>query len=62
MTRTYGPETALIVVDVQHDFADPNGGLYVQGGEEVVSLINAEVAAARQAGATVVYTQDMHPP
>ena len=57
----YGPDTALIVVDVQNDFADPSGGLYVPGGEQVVPVVNAEVAAAQQAGATVVYTQDWHP-
>ena len=46
---------------MQNDFADPSGGLYVQGGEAVVALVNAEVAAAHDAGATVVYTQDWHP-
>ena len=59
--RVYGDETALVVVDVQNDFADPSGGLYVQGGEAVVELVNAEVAAAHDAGAAVVYTQDWHP-
>ncbi len=59
--RSYDETTALIVVDVQNDFADPSGGLYVQGGEDVVALVNAEVAAAHDAGATVVYTQDWHP-
>ena len=59
--RAYGDDTALVVVDVQNDFADPSGGLYVQGGEAVVALVNAEVAAAHDAGATVVYTQDWHP-
>jgi nicotinamidase/pyrazinamidase len=59
--RTYGHETALLVVDVQNDFADPSGSLYVQGGEAVVALANAEVEAAHDAGATVVYTQDWHP-
>jgi len=59
--RTYGDETALVVVAVQNDFADPSGGLYVQGGEAVITLVNAEVAAAHDAGATVVYTQDWHP-
>jgi nicotinamidase/pyrazinamidase len=62
MARTYTPDTALIVVDVQNDFADPDGGLYVGGGEQVVPVINDEIAAARAAGATVVYTQDWHPP
>ena len=59
--RAYGDDTALVVVDVQNDFADPSGGLYVQGGETIVALANAEVAAAHDAGATVGYTQDWHP-
>jgi len=58
---TYGPESALIVVDVQNDFADPNGSLYVAGGEETVPFINEQIAAALAADATVVYTQDWHP-
>ena len=57
----YDATTALIVVDVQNDFADPDGGLYVAGGEQVVTPVNAEVAAAHNAGATVAYTQDWHP-
>jgi nicotinamidase/pyrazinamidase len=61
MTQHYSPSTALIVVDVQHDFADPAGSLYVKGGEDVVGPIGAEIAAARAAGAVVVYTQDWHP-
>lgn len=62
MTQDYAPGTALLVLDVQVDFADPTGSLYVRGGEEVVPLVNAEVRAARSAGALVVYTQDWHPP
>ena len=57
----YDRATALVVVDVQNDFADPAGGLYVRGGEEVVPVVNAELAAAREAGAVVVCTQDWHP-
>jgi nicotinamidase/pyrazinamidase len=60
MTR-YDPTTALLVVDVQNDFADAAGGLYVSGGGEIVPLINAEITAARSAGALVAYTQDWHP-
>ena len=59
--RTYDATTVLVVVDVQNDFADPSGGLYVQGGEDIVALVNAEVATAHDAGAAVVYTQDWHP-
>ena len=57
----YDPQTALIVVDVQNDFADPAGSLYVAGGEEVVPVVNREIERARQAGGTIAYTQDWHP-
>lgn len=58
---TYGPDTALVVVDVQNDFGDPAGNLYVSGGEAIVDGINEEIAAARAAGALVAFTQDWHP-
>ncbi|HZP91175.1 MAG TPA: isochorismatase family protein [Actinomycetota bacterium] len=57
----YDPETALVVVDVQNDFADPRGALYVPGGEEVVPVVNREIDRALEAGALVVCTQDWHP-
>jgi nicotinamidase/pyrazinamidase len=59
---TFGPGTALLVVDVQNDFADPQGSLYVGGGDAVVAVVNAEVDRARAAGVPVFYTQDWHPP
>ncbi len=58
----YDERTALVVVDVQNDFADPAGSLAVPGGEAVVDTANAEIARARAGGALVVYTQDWHPP
>lgn len=58
---TYDETTALIVVDVQNDFASPDGNLYVDEGEKVVPFINDEIAEADDAGATIVYTQDWHP-
>jgi nicotinamidase/pyrazinamidase len=58
----YDATTALLVVDVQNDFADPDGGLYVRGGEQVVPVAAEAVAAARAGGAFVAYTQDWHPP
>src|SRR5437016_13937196 len=57
----YDVATALIVTDVQNDFADPKGGLYVSGGEQVVPVANQEISRARQGGALIVYTQDWHP-
>jgi nicotinamidase/pyrazinamidase len=53
--------SALVVVDVQNDFADPAGSLAVRGGAEIVPLVNEAVAAAEAGGALVAYTQDWHP-
>lgn len=58
----YDLHTALIVVDVQNDFADPAGSLSVPGGSALLPAINAEIAAADSAGALIVATQDWHPP
>lgn len=57
----YGPGTALIVVDVQNDFADPDGSLSVPGAGAAVVAANREIAAAREGGALIVATQDWHP-
>ncbi len=57
----YDPTTALVVVDVQNDFADPGGGLSVAGGAAVVPYLDRQIARARAAGALVAYTQDWHP-
>lgn len=61
-TVTYDATTALLVVDLQNDFADPAGGLHVAGGEDLAGSLAPEVAAARDGGAVVVLTQDWHPP
>jgi nicotinamidase/pyrazinamidase len=58
----YDDRTAIIVTDVQNDFADPRGRLYVDGGEKIVDAINRQIERARRAGALVAYTQDWHPP
>jgi nicotinamidase/pyrazinamidase len=60
--RTWGEGIALLVVDIQNDFADPAGSLSVAGGAEIVPLVNDLVVAAREGGSTIVYTQDWHPP
>lgn len=48
---------ALVVVDLQHDFL-PGGALGVAGGDRIV----APIAALAHRFATVVATQDWHPP
>ena len=59
--QRYDQRTALVVVDLQNDFADPAGSLSVHGGANLVPIINGEIAMARAAGATIVFTQDWHP-
>jgi nicotinamidase/pyrazinamidase len=59
--RRYDPGTALVVVDVQNDFADPAGSLSVAGGEAIIPTINGEIATAITAGGLVAFTQDWHP-
>ncbi|MEA2433788.1 MAG: nicotinamidase/pyrazinamidase [Actinomycetota bacterium] len=57
----FDSKSALIVVDVQNDFADIDGSLYIAEGEKVVPFVNEEISRAREAGAYVAYTQDWHP-
>jgi len=57
----YDPTTALVVVDVQNDFADPAGSLSVQRAGRILPRVNAHVERAIAAGALVAYTQDWHP-
>jgi nicotinamidase/pyrazinamidase len=58
----FGSRTALLVVDVQNDFAHPDGSLSVAGADAVVEEINDLITEARAVGSPVVYTQDWHPP
>lgn len=53
--------TALIAVDMQNDFADPAGSLFVAEGDSIVERINELSTAAAAGGAVVVLTQDWHP-
>jgi len=55
------PRSALVVVDMQNDFADPAGSLSVAGGAGIVPLVNVTIETALEAGALVVYTADWHP-
>jgi nicotinamidase/pyrazinamidase len=57
----YDERTALLVVDLQNDFADPAGSLAVAGGEAIIPVVNAAMGDAVDADAFVVATQDWHP-
>ena len=57
----YDASTALVVVDVQNDFTDPDGSLAVADAPAILPEVNARIAACRAAGGLGVYTQDWHP-
>ena len=59
--QPFDPRTALIVVDMQNDFADPKGSLSVIDGELTIPVVNAAAQEAIRAGGFVAYTQDWHP-
>ncbi|RVU42452.1 cysteine hydrolase [Lujinxingia sediminis] len=59
---TFDPSrTALIVVDMQNDFVDPDGSLFVEAAPSTLPAIDALVASARKSGARIVFTRDTHP-
>ena len=63
MTLELDPDsTAVVVVDMQNDFCHPEGALYAPGSEAAVEPCADVVAEARAAGASVVFTRDVHPP
>jgi len=53
-------QAALLVIDLQNDFM-PGGALAVAQGDQVVPQANRLMRGFRQAGASVVLTQDWHP-
>jgi nicotinamidase-related amidase len=58
----YDPaSTAVVVVDMQNAFCHPDGSLYAPASEAAVDPVNEVVGRARDAGASVVFTRDVHP-
>jgi len=54
--------TALVVVDMQNGFCHPDGSLYAPNSEAAIDPCAELVDRAREAGASVVFTRDVHPP
>jgi nicotinamidase-related amidase len=54
--------TAVVVVDMQNGFCHPDGSLSAPASEAALEDVTALVSRARDAGASVVYTRDVHPP
>ena len=53
-------KTAVMVIDMQNDFIKEKGKLYVPRSESLIEPIKSLLNAARDAGATIIYTQDWH--
>lgn len=51
---------ALVIVDVQKDFC-PGGALAIDGGDEVVPVLNRWIDAAVAANAPIYASRDWHP-
>lgn len=52
--------SAVVVVDLQNDFAHPDGALFGEEAPAIVPRVADLTARARDAGALVAYTQDWH--
>jgi nicotinamidase-related amidase len=55
--RTFGDNTALILVDIQNDFF-PGGALAVPEGDQIIPAVNRLLPLFR----CIIVTQDWHPP
>ncbi|MDX1522999.1 MAG: isochorismatase family protein, partial [Anaerolineae bacterium] len=53
-------QTALLIVDMQNDFVNPEGELCVPTAEETVPQIQTLLGQARKHGVRVAFTQDTH--
>lgn len=53
-------ETALVVVDMQNDFAHPEGALFVPEAAKTIPVIAGLLERFREKGAPVFFTQDWH--
>ena len=53
-------KTAVMVIDMQNDFIEEKGKLHVPRSEKLIKPIKSILDKAREAGATIIYTQDWH--
>lgn len=60
MTRNNPNNTALVVVDMQNDFAHPDGALYAPPSGEAVEPVKQLLQDANDNDVPVVFTKDVH--
>lgn len=58
--ESLGTNSVLIIVDMQNDFC-PGGSLAVNGGDEIVPVINRYIEMFRKRGLPVIASRDWHP-
>lgn len=58
MTKT---RRALLIVDMQRDFAHPGGSLFIPGAPEILPTLISLIEEARREGVPVAWSQDWHP-
>ena len=51
-------KTAIVIVDMQNDFAKPGGNLVVEDASETIPNIRHLLQAGREKGVPIAYTQD----
>ncbi len=52
---------ALLIVDVQNDFLPPDGALMVEGGDEIIPVLNQWIRQFSNLGLPVIASRDWHP-
>lgn len=55
-------ETAVLVVDMQNDFANENGALFVPAAPATLAPIQELLSRAREKNVLIIFTQDWHDP
>lgn len=56
------PAAALLVVDMQNFFLDPQSPTFTEGGAAIIPNVQKLIAAFRRAGRPVIYTTHVHKP
>ncbi len=52
---------ALLIVDMQRDFAHPGGSLFIPSAPEIVPALMGLIEEARREGVPLAWSQDWHP-
>lgn len=62
MTHFDLDRTAVVVVDMQNGFCDPEGSLYAPPSGEAIDAVSDVVEFAESNDIPTIYTRDVHPP